>query len=656
MPDFRETLEARGVLLFDGAMGTEIYRRGVFINRSYDDLCRTSPEMIREIHEAYREAGADVLETNSFGANRFQLQSYGLEDQVSEINEAAARLAREVAGEELLVAGSIGPLGVRLEPFGPTSRAEARAAFREQAAALARGGVDLFACETFSDLDELAEAVAGCREASDLPVLAEMTIQPDGQTTYGATPVQIAGELDALGVNAIGLNCSVGPALMLEAVRDMASVTPRPVAAVPNAGLPRDIQGRQIYLASPEYMASYARRLVEAGARIVGGCCGTRPEHIRDMAAQVSALRTRVSGTARGPDPEAERVPGARIRLTPAPGRAAGEGDRRGAVPGGEPAGGAEGTRSSTVPFPERSRWSGKLARGERVVSVEVSPPRNADPSGFVAACRRLRAGGADAVAIPDGARARMRMGVVAAATLAQRETGIEALAHYTCRDRNLIGMATDLLGAQALGIRNLLLVTGDPPKMGPYPEATAVFDVDSIGLVNLVARLNRGEDLGGHPIGGCTSFVIGVAANPGAMDLEREIDRWYWKVDAGAEFGITQPVFDRAVLEAFVERIERAGTRLPILAGVWPLTSLRDAEFLNHEVPGIDVPEPVMERMRRAEASGNDAAREEGLTIARELVAELDDLVAGFQLTAPAGDVERALAALEPLQGPSAS
>jgi homocysteine S-methyltransferase len=635
MRDFLKALEERRILLFDGAMGTEIYRRGVFINRSYDDLCRTDPGMIREIHRAYREAGADVLETNSFGANRFQLQSYGLEDQVPEINEAAAALARAVAGSELLVAGSVGPLGVRLEPFGPTSRMEARAAFREQAAALARGGVDLFVCETFSDLNELEEAVRGCRDASDLPVLAEMTIQPDGQTTYGASAVQIARELDAMGVDAMGLNCSVGPALMLEAVRDMAAITDRPIAAIPNAGLPREVQGRKMYLASPEYMASYARRLVEAGARIIGGCCGTRPEHIREMAAQVEALRTRSADGAGPPAEVRERGDGV-VRV------------RSGAVEG-EPS-----TAGSAIPMPlaRRSAWGAKLARGERVVSVEVPSPRGADPSELVDACRALRAAGVDAVAIPDGARARMRMGVVAAAALAQRETGIEALAHYTCRDRNLLGMATDLLGAQALGIRNLLLVTGDPPKMGPYPEASAVFDVDSIGLVNLVAHLNRGEDLGGHPIGGTTSFAIGVAANPGALDLGREIERWYWKVDAGADFGVTQPVFDRAVLESFLERIERAGTRLPIVAGVWPLTSQRDAEFLNNEVPGIEVPAAVIERMRRAEASGAEAARAEGLAIARELASQLDELVQGFQLTAPAGDVERALSVLEALEG----
>ncbi len=647
MPDFRQALEERSVLLFDGAMGTEIYRRGVFLNRSYDELCRSAPEMIREIHRAYRDAGAEVLETNSFGANRFQLQSHGFEDAVGRINEAAATLAREIAGSTLFVAGSMGPLGVRLEPFGPTSRSEARAAFREQAAALARGGADLFACETFSDLLELVEAVEGCREASDLPVLAEMTIQPDGQTTYGASPDQIARELDALGVDAMGLNCSVGPALMLEPIREMASMTRRPVAAIPNAGLPREVQGRKMYLASPEYMASYARRLVEAGARIVGGCCGTRPEHIREMAARLAPFRKRPP-LAAGPTTVRTVSVGPRREAAPA----AGGSDEAGAAGpedgGPEPEAGGDGT----VPLAERSRWGARLARGKRVVSVEISTPRNADPAELLDACRRLREAGVDAVALPDSARGRMRMGVVAAATLVQRETGLEALAHYTCRDRNLLGMATELLGAQALGIRNLLLVTGDPPRMGPYPEATAVFDVDSIGLVNLVARLNRGEDLGGHSLGGRTSFVIGVAVNPGAVDLDREIERWYWKVDAGADFGVTQPVFDRRVLELFLDRIEAAGTRRPMLAGVWPLTGLRDAEFLDNEVPGIEVPAGVMERMRRAEESGPEAARTEGLAIAEELLEDLAPLVQGFQVTAPAGDVGRALEVVRALEG----
>ena len=621
MPNFREALEGARVVLFDGAMGTEIYRRGVFINQCYDDLSRSEPETIREIHESYRRAGAQALETNTFGANRFQLQSYGLEEEVADINRAAAGLAREVAGEELFVAGSVGPLGIRLEPYGPTSRDEARAAFREQAGALAEGGVDLLLLETFSDLAELEEAVRGCREATDLPVVAQMTVQPDGQTSYGDRPADIARTVEGFGVDAMGLNCSVGPALLVEAVREMASATSLPISAMPNAGLPKEVQGRKIYLASPEYMASYARKLVEAGARILGGCCGTRPEHVRKMSDQLRAL-----------SPDAVRVAAQREEREEA------------------------GERLPPVPLEERSAWGRKLARGEPVVAVELSPPKGSDPTGFLRAGRWLSRAGVDAVAVPDAPRASMRMGVVAAATLLQREVGVEAIGHYTCRDRNLLGMGTDLLGAQALGLKNLLLVTGDPPKMGPYAEATAVFDVDSIGLTNLVARLNRGQDLGGHPMGSRTSFVIGVAVNPSAVDMDREMERWYWKVDAGAEYAVTQPVFDPSRLEAFLERAEGEDTRIPVVAAVWPLSSLRDAEFLNHEVPGIEVPEGVLERMRRAEEGGTEAARAEGARIAREILAAVRPMAEGVQITAPSGRVEDALEVLTALDGfPSA-
>lgn len=616
MPDFREALSAEQVILFDGAMGTELYRRGVFINRSYDALNCSEPEMVREIHAAYRDAGAEALETNTFGANRFQLQSYGLEGRTEEINRAGARLARSEAGEDVFVAGSMGPLGVRLEPYGPTSREEARDAFREQAAALAEGGVDVFVLETFSDLSELEEAVAGCRAASDLPVVAQMTVQPDGETSYGVAPGRIAGKAEGFGADVLGLNCSVGPAILLEAIREMASVTSLPLSAMPNAGLPQEIQGRKMYLASPEYMASYARRLAEAGARLVGGCCGTGPDHVREMAEQLRAL---------SPEPVL-RVASAESRNT------------------------SEEESPDPVPLGERSAWGRKIAAGEPVVSVEIQPPKGPDPEPLIDAGRRLGRAGVDAVSLPDQARASMRMGVIAAAALLERHTEVEALAHYTCRDRNLLGMATDLLGGQALGLRNLLLVTGDPPKMGPYGEATGVFDIDAIGLANLVSRLNRGRDLGGNPMEERTSFVSGVAVNPGAVDREREMRRWYWKVDAGADFAVTQPVFDLEELERFLERIGAEGTRIPVVAGVWPLTALRDAEFLNFEVPGIRVPDPVLNRMARAEDRGPEAAREEGLRVAREIVEGLEGLVDGVQLTAPDGRLEPVLQLLPAL------
>lgn len=620
MPDFRSALDSGRVILLDGAMGTELYRRGIFINRCYDDLSRTAANLIREIHQEYRKAGADVLETNTFGANRFRLRGYGLEAAVEEINTAAARLAREVAGDELFVAGSIGPIGLRLEPYGATSRQEAREAFRDQAAALAEGGADLFILETFSDLEEIRQAVAGCRDASELPVIGQMTIQTDRQTTYGDTPEHIARELEELGVDAVGLNCSVGPAIILEAIGQMSRATDLPISAVPNAGLPKEVQGRKMYLADPEYMASYARKLVQAGTRIVGGCCGTTPAHIREMANQLRAV-----------DPRTAVVV---------------------AEPGPEPADVGEGEAVEPAPLGERSAWGRKLAAGEKVTSVEILPPRGADASGMLEACRWLREAGVDAVNVPDGARAMMRMSVIAASALIEREVGIETVVHYCCRDRNLLGMMSDLVGTQALGLRNILLITGDPPKMGPYPDATAVFDIDAIGLTNLVSRLNHGQDLGGNPLGEPTSFVIGVGVNPGAVELERELERWHWKVEAGAEFGVTQPVFDVEALVGFLDRIERAGTRIPIVAGIWPLVSLRNAEFLNNEVPGIHVPDRHLERMRRAQEEGKEQARAEGCAIAREMLAEVRDLVEGVQVSAPFGKVRYALDVFAALEG----
>jgi homocysteine S-methyltransferase len=565
------------------------------------------------------------LETNTFGANRFRLQGYGLESQVSEINAAAVGIAREVAGDELFVAGSIGPIGVRLEPYGVTARSEACEAFREQAAALAEAGVDLFLLETFSDLEEIRQAIEGCRAASDLPVVAQVTIQPNGETTYGDQPEHIAEAVGGMGVEAIGLNCSVGPAIILAAIQKMAGVTDLPLSAVPNAGLPQEVHGRKIYLADPEYMAGYARQLVQAGVRIVGGCCGTTPAHIREMATQI-----RVVG---------QRAPRVRVGLTDG-----GESPVSAAVRGEE--------ATEPAPMGERSGWGRKLAAGEMVTSVEILPPRGTDASGMLESCRWLKGAGVDAVNVPDGARAMMRMGVIAASALIEREIGIETVVHYCCRDRNLLGMMSDLIGAQALGLRNMLIITGDPPKMGPYPDATAVFDIDSVGLTNLVSHLNHGLDLGGNALGSSTSFVVGVGVNPGAVDLDEEIEHWYWKVEAGAEFGVTQPVFDVEMLVAFLERIEKAGTRIPIVAGIWPLVSLRNAEFLNNEVPGIEVPGRYMDRMARAQETGKEHARAEGCAIAREMLAEVAEFVEGVQVSAPFGKVPYALDVFAALEG----
>lgn len=619
-------LDPQSVVFFDGAMGTMLYSKGVFINQSYDELNLRAPDLVREVHRAYVKAGAEVLETNSFGANRVKLAQYGLQEQVKPINVAAAALARDVAGDDVLVAGAVGPLGVRLEPYGPTSREEARAIFREQMAALAEGGADLFVLETFSDLYEMEQAIAAAREVNPaMPVIAQMTIGADGRTPFGATAEDVARALDRFGADVIGLNCSVGPQGILEAIEKMAPLTKHKLAAQPNAGMPRDVDGRSMYMASPEYMATYARHLVQAGAKVVGGCCGTTPEHIHAMIEGVRPLAPRLP--ARGAVVTEREAPGA-----PAPGAAP------------RPRTPAEGV--SPVPFAERSRLAAKLAAGKFLTSVEIVPPRGVDTGRLLGDAAALRDAGVDAINVPDGPRAQSRMGAIATSLLIEQRVGIETVTHYTCRDRNLLGMLSDLLGASALGLRNLLIITGDPPKMGPYPDATAVFDIDAIGLTNLVRNLNRGLDPGGNAIGQPTSFAIGVGVNPVAIDLAHEIRRFEYKVEAGAEFAITQPVFDAAQLERFLERIQHV--RIPIVAGIWPLVSVRNAEFLANEVPGVSVPDEVIARMRRANERSKEHAVAEGIAIAREMLARVRGGVQGAQVSAPFGKVELALQVFE--------
>lgn len=598
---FRDLVAGDDVVLFDGAMGTVLYQKGVFLNRCFDELVLVQPELVREVHRGYAEAGAQILETNTFGANRAKLAAYGLGERVIEINRQAAQLAREVATESRYVAGAVGPLGLRLEPYGPTSFEEAREMFAEQISGLVAGGVDAIVLETFADLLEIEQALRAARQVCDLPVVAQMTVGEDGNTAYGAPPDLVARKLDAWGADVIGLNCSVGPARLLEAIEMMRAVTDRPLSAQPNAGLPREVEGRKIYLSSPEYHATYARRMVQSGVRFVGGCCGTTPAHI-------AAIRDAVRSVA-------PRLPSLVA-----------------AVPAMAP------PQVEIVPLRERSRLARKLCDGEFVTTVEIVPPRGCDPSGMLEGVRLLRDAGVDSVNVPDGPRAQSRMGAIATGVLIERE-GIEAVVHYTCRDRNLLGMMSDLLGAQALGICNLLLVTGDPPKMGPYPSATAVFDIDSIGLTNMASRLNMGLDIGGNPIGRPTRFVLGVGVNPVAVDLELELSRFRWKVEAGAHFAITQPVFDPEQLERFIERMGEH--RVPIIAGIWPLVSLRNAEFMANEVPGVVVPPAILERMRQ---DTRDAQLAEGLAIAREMLERVRPLVQGVQVSAPFGRVDLAI------------
>ncbi len=610
-------LDPGRIIVFDGAMGTMLYARGVFINQCYDELNVRAPELIRGIHQEYLRAGAQALETNSFGANRIKLAQYGLESQVHELNRAAAHIAREVAGDrDVLVAGAVGPLGLRLEPFGPTSLDEARGYFREQIEGLRDGGAELFILETFGDLHEVEQAIHAARDVdSTIPVIAQMTIGTDGLTPYGATPEDIARSLDACGADVMGLNCSVGPQTILEAIERMAPLTTRKLSAQPNAGMPRDVGGRSMYMASPEYMATYARHLVQAGAKIVGGCCGTTPAHIHAIAEGVRPLAPRLA--------EARTRPEAKEAV----------------------AVGSTPTLPATVPLGERSHWGAKIATRDWATSVEIVPPRGVDASRMLADVRRLKDAGIDAVNVPDGPRAQSRMGALLTSVLIQQQIGIEAVTHYACRDRNLLGMLSDLLGAAAIGLHNLLVVTGDPPKMGPYPDATAVFDIDSIGLTNLVHNLNRGLDPGGNQIGEPTRFVIGVGVNPAAVDLDHELKRFEWKVAAGAEFAITQPVFDVEQLERFMVRI--AHVPIPVVAGIWPLTSVRNAEFLANEVPGVAVPDAVVARMRRANERSRDHAVAEGIAIAREMLDRVRPVVQGAQVSAPFGKVDLALQVL---------
>ena len=606
-------LDPNQVVMFDGAMGTMLYSKGVFINQCYDELNLRSPDLVREVHRAYVKAGAEIIETNTFGASRTKLTPYGLETQVRSINKAAAAIAREEAGDNVLVAGAVGPLGLRLEPFGPTSAAEAREIFAEQMKGLKEGGADFFLIETFADIAEMEQAILAAREVDNtMPVVAQMTIGTDCLTPYGASAEDIAKSLDTFGADIIGLNCSVGPQTILDAIERMTKVTRKKLSAQPNAGMPREVNGRSMYMASPEYMATYAAHLVRAGAKVVGGCCGTTPEHTAAMVEGVRPL-----------SPRQPRVP-RRERRT-------GEHAVMKIEEGVEP-----------MPFGERSKFSGKIARGEFVTSVEIVPPRGVDASKMLRDTQALKDAGVDAVNVPDGPRAQSRMGALLTSLLIEQKVGIETVTHYCCRDRNLLGMLSDLLGAAATGLRNMLIITGDPPKMGPYPNATAVFDIDAIGLTNLVNKLNHGLDPGGNAIGAPTSFAIGVGVNPVAIDIEHELRRFTWKVEAGAEYAITQPVFDVEQLESFLAKLD--SNRIPIIAGIWPLVSHRNAEFLANEVPGVMVPAHVIDRMRRANEKSKEHGVQEGIAIAREMLERVRPSVQGVQVSAPFGRVELAL------------
>ena len=620
MTRFAEMFADRPVLA-DGAMGTVLYARGVFVNRCYDELNLSDPNLILSVHEEYLQAGAEILETNTFGANRYRLTRHGLNGKVEEINAAGVRLARraverlkEKQAGEAWVAGAVGPLGVRLEPLGKTSLEEAREAFAEQIGLLKKNGVDLLIIETMPALNEAHEALEAARSvAPHIPVLVMVTVDDEGDCLDGSSPVQAAALLTEWGADAVGVNCSTGPATVLTAIESMRPATTLPLAAMPNAGLPRAVEGRNIYLVSPEYMASFARKAINAGVQLVGGCCGTTPNHIRAMRAAIRAMdeQPHIEGSGAAPSVSRETPP---------------------------------------APLAQRSRFGSLLAEKKFITMVELVPPRGIDCAKEIEAAHTMARLGVHAVDVYDAAQASARMSGQSLCIQIQQHSGMETILHYTCRDRNILSIQSDLLGASSIGLHNILCVTGDPPKQGNYPDASAVFDVDSIGLVNMVSRLNRGLDVGANSIGASTNFTIGVAASPGVPDIENELRRFAYKVEAGAEYAVTQAVFDLRLLEQFLERIK--GHHIPVIAGIWPLTSLRNAEYMKNDLR-TGMPEEIMLRM--AQADTREAARAEGIKIAQEMLAAVRPHVQGVQVSAPFGDYEAAAEVLASALPPAA-
>ncbi len=598
----------------DGAMGTMLYAKGIPITSCFEEMNLSMPSLVKEIHEGYRKAGAEILEANTFGANVRRLAGYGLEEKCAEINRAGVRLARESGGEDVLVAAAVGPLGARLKPLGPLTAAEARESFSEQFAALADAGADLIQLETFYDLEEVQEAMAAARAVCDLPILAQVTIGDDGNMPSGTSPKDFTRKLAATGVDAIGLNCSVGPKVMLETIQRMAPLSSGPLTAQPNAGLPMNIGGRNIYLCSPEYMAGYVAHFIRHGVKLVGGCCGTTPEYIRALRDAVHAAQ-----------PPRPRVAVGNV-VEPAP---------------------AAAEVLEPVLLAERSRLARKLTQGEFVVLAEIPPSRGCDPSKEIEGARYLAASGIDAAYVPEVERASGRMSAQALAQLIQSQAGIETVLQYSCRDRNVVGIQADLLGAYALGLRNVVLLTGELPT-GDFPDATAVFDVDSIGLTKIVANLNRGLDIGGNFLGNQTGFLIAILGNPTAADMDQEWERLETKVRLGADCIVTLPVFDLDKLDRFLERTRPWG--LPVIAGVYPLTSYRNAEFLVNESQ-VGIPEAILDRMRAVESG--EAARSEGIRIAQKLVTSLRSRVQGVRITAPLGRYGTVVEVLQALSSP---
>lgn len=614
--NFREYLLAGKQILLDGGIGTELYERGVFLNRCFEEANLSQASLVQEIHKDYWKAGAQALTTNTFGANKLKLKEHSLHDKVKDINSYAVSHIQKASGGEAWILGSIGPLGVRVEPFGPTSLEEAKEIFNEQASALIEAGVDAIALETFVDISELKQAIEGVRQASqEIYLIASIVLNEEGRSLQGTSADWLVQKLDSWNCDAIGFNCAVGPQPMLTTVEKIAPLTQKTLVVRPNAGRPKQVDGRQIYMCTPDYMAHFVQEFLRIGVQVVGGCCGTRPAHIKTMANSMRYAKAMVPV------------------------------DKRTALSSLQPHLQTEEMNVKVVPLEAKSLWSKALAKGEKAFSVELLPPAGIDPSKIIERSSQIKEAGVHAINIPDGPRASARMSALLTSLMIEEKAGIETVLHYTCRDRNLLGMQSDLLGMQAIGLRNVLIVTGDPPKLGNYPDATGVFDVDAIGLTHMANRLNKGLDLGGNPIGSPASLSLGVGVNPVHRDFSYEMKRFYWKVEAGAEWAITQPVFDLKALYKFLEHIDKEKINIPIVAGIWPLVSYKNALFMNNEVPGVVIPDSTMEQMARFKQP--EDAKRVGVEIAHKMVDEIISSVAGIQVSAPFGRINLALAVL---------
>lgn len=596
-------------LIFDGAMGTLLYEKGVFLNTCYDELNLTNPNLIKEIHQNYVQAGADVILTNTFGANRIKLEKYGLADKVKEINIAGVELAKSVSNDETYILASVGSNLKSGEILTNENITTIKNSYHEQLSALNSCSVDGIIFETFFDLEELLLASQIAKEY-DFTVIASMTLNKELETPKGLNIVTALEKLNKSNcVDILGLNCSIGPHAMLSAVEKVIGSITKPLVVQPNAGHPQKLDGRMIYLSTPEYFTSYCKNYINLGVMGVGGCCGTNPEHIKEMSRTIKAL-TGIK----------KHVEISKIQLN--------------------------NREIKTTPTHEKSNFAKKLFNNEKVISIEITPPRSIDLTPMLEKVQLCKEFGVDAINIPDGPRASARISPMVAALMIEQKVGIEVILHYCCRDRNLIGMQSDLLGGFAAGIKNYLVITGDPPKLGNYPNATAVFDVDAVGLTKVIHNLNQGQDIAGNEINPPTSILIGVGANPCAINIEREIQHFYNKIDAGAEYVMTQPVFDADTLLRFMDTASKHSKTIPVVAGIWPLVSLKNALFLKNEVPGVEIPDTIIERMEKAKTKEDGVKI--GIEVAQEIKEKIDSFVQGYQISAPFGKVDLALKVVE--------